>query len=443
VGPGEAATARGLLRGLGRFDVVSLCVNSVVGAGVFAMPAGIAIGAGRYSLVVIFAAFVVVALLALALAEVASRYDVTGGPQYYAQVTFGPLTGFTVGWLFALSGVASTALISQVMLDYSAQLWPALAAPWPRALAITAFTTALAVVNVRGVTHGAWLGNWLTIAKMLPLGLIAVAGLWFAGWNDIPGAEPRQPDGLADALQLAIFACVGFHVAAVVAGEMRDPRRDLPFSILGGLAIACLLYLLLMLACFGVLPDTAASPLPLVDVARAFIGPAGATLMAAAAAVSCAGGLAVQMLVVPRYAFALGEVGDLPRSIADVHRAYRTPHVAIITYAVVAWLLTITGTFKYLLGIFVISRVLAHGSTAAALIVLRRREGPAPVALPGGIVISVLALLACAGIVLTASWTSVRDVAIVTAIGCAMRAWVRHRPKRVSSPPVADHGDAS
>ncbi len=421
----------GLLRGLGRFDVVALCVNSIVGAGVFALPAGLAINAGRYSLAVIFMAFVVVGLLALTLAEVASRYDVTGGPQYYAQVTFGPLAGFTVGWLFVLSSIASTALIAQVMLDYGAALWPALAAPWPRAVVITVFMILLAGINIQGVTRGAGLGNLLTIAKMLPLGLIALAGLWFAGWNEIPATEPRQPDGLSDALQIAIFACVGFHVAAVVAGEMRDPRRDLPVSILGGLAIACLLYGLLMLACFGVLPDTAASALPLVDVAKAFVGPAGAALMATAAVVSCAGGLSVQTLVGPRYVFALGAARDLPRRIIGVHRTFRTPHVAIVAYVAISWLLTITGTFKYLLAIFVIARMLAHGSTAAALIVLRHREGRAPVHIPGGSVIAVLALLACATIVASTSFQAVRDVVIVLAVGLAIRAAVRWRARRI------------
>jgi amino acid transporter len=415
----------GLHRGLGRFDVVALCVNSIVGAGVFALPAGLALDAGRYSLAVIFVAFVVVAFLALSLAEVSSRYDVTGGPQIYAERTFGPLTGFTVGWLFSVSRLASYALIAKIMLDYAAALWPVLAAPIPRAVAITAFTLALAVVNVRGVTRGAWVGNLLTLAKMLPLGLIAIAGLWFAGWNELPSTAPREPDGLTDALQLALFACVGFDVAAIVAGEMRDPRRDLPVSILGGLAISCLLYLLLMLACFGVLPDTAAAKLPLADVAETLIGPAGATLMAIAAVVSCAGGLAVQMLVSPRNIYALGESGDLPRAIVAVHRSFRTPWVAIVVYASLSWLLTITGTFKYLLAIFVISRMLAYGSTAAALIVLRRREGPAPVPVPGGVVISVLALAACVALFATSSIQALRDVAIVVVVGFVIRALVR------------------
>ena len=409
---------------------MALCVNSIVGAGVFALPAGLALDAGRYSLAVILAAFVVVGFLALSLAEVSSRYDVTGGPQVYAQRVFGPLTGFTVGWLFSVSRIASYALIGQVMLDYAAVVWPALAPPVPRAAAITVFTTVLAAINVRGVTRGAWTGNLLTIAKMLPLGLIAIAGLWYAGWNDIPASEPREPDGLLDALNLALFACVGFDVAAIVSGEMRDPRRDLPVSILGGLAISCLLYLLLMLACYGILPDTAGSKLPLTDVAEHFIGPAGATLMALAAVVSTAGGLAVQMLVSPRNIFALAEAGDLPRPVAAVHRAFRTPHVSIIVYAVLSWILAITGAFKYLLAIFVIARLLVYGSTAAALLVLRRREGPAPVPVPAGVAVSVLALAACVAVVATQSSQAVRDVVIVVAVGLAVRALVRRRAGR-------------
>ncbi len=424
-----------LYRGLRRFDVISLTVNSIVGAGVFAMPAGLAISSGRWSLAVVLAAFAVVALLALSLAEVASRYDVTGGPQYYAQVTFGPLTGFTVGWLFVVSRFASYALIAHIMLDYAAALWPTLAAPWPRAVALTVFTAVLTAINVRGVTRGAWIGNLLTIAKILPLTLIALAGLWFAGWNDVPTNAPQEPDGLASGLRLALFACFGFEVAAIVAGEMRDPRRDLAISILGGLAISCGLYLLLMLACYAVLPDTAASALPLADVAEAFLGPAGGTLMAIAAVVSCAGGLAVAILVSPRNMFALGESGDLPPAFAAVHPVWQTPHVSIIVYAVLSWLFAVTGTFEYLVTVFVISRILAYGSTSAALIVLRRREGPAPVPMPGGQWIAVAALLCCAAIVFTTSWTAVRDVAIALAIGLAIRAWVRRRTEgsRVAS----------
>ncbi len=410
--------------------MVLLTINSIVGAGVFALPAGLAVDAGHWSLAVIFAAFAVVAVLALSLAEVASRFDVTGGPQYYAQVTFGPLTGFTVGWLFTVTRFASYALIAQIMMDYAVAIWPAFEEPWPRAVAITVFTAFLTVINVRGVTRGAWVGNLLTIAKMLPLIAIALVGLWFSGWNNLPTTEPQQPDGISDALQLALFACFGFEVIAIVAGEMRDPRRDLAVSILGGLGISCLLYLLLMLASFGVLENTAVFERPLVNVVEAFVGPAGGTLMALVAVVSCAGGLAVAMLVSPRNMFALGESGDLPLAFAAVHPEWRTPYISIIVYAVLSWLFAVTGTFKYLLEVFVIGRMLAYGSTSLALIVLRRRQGPAPVPIPGGPAIAVLALAACAAIIATSTLTSVRDVVIVILIGFAIRAVVRWRDGR-------------
>ena len=168
-------------------------------------------------------AFIVIGFMALALAEVASRFEVTGGPQVYAQIAFGPLAGFTVGWLFTLSRFASFALIAQVMFDYAAVIWPALGDAWMRAAGITLYALVFAVVNVRGVKLAAWSGNIITIAKLLPLVPIALAGLWFAGWNNLPVAEPRAPDGLANALQLALFACFGFDVASILAGEMRIP----------------------------------------------------------------------------------------------------------------------------------------------------------------------------------------------------------------------------
>jgi amino acid transporter len=152
--------------------------------------------------------------------------------------------------------------------------------------------------------------------------------------------------------------------------------------------------------------------------------------MAIAAVISCAGGLAVQMLVTPRNFYALGESGDLPLAIVSVHPTWRTPWVAILATALVSWALAITGTFQYLLGLFVISRMLAHGSTAAALIVLRRREGPAPLRIPAGVVISVLAVAACIALAVLAPLEQVRDVAIVVAAGFLVRALVRSRAAR-------------
>lgn len=260
-GPDQVA-APALLRRLRRVDIVALTINAVIGAGIFAMTAGLTAAAGRWSIAVLGAAVVLVGLCALSLAEVASRYEVTGGPQVYAQDAFGPLAEYTVGWLLAISRLASYAALSHVMMNYAAVVAPVLDAPLPRATGIVFVTALLAFLNLRGITSGAVTVKIVTLVKLLPLVALALAGLWLAGWNDIPATEPRQPDGLKDGLLLALFACVGFEPATMVAGEARDPRRDLAAGILTGLAITCLLYLLLMFTCFALLPDPAVSSRP-------------------------------------------------------------------------------------------------------------------------------------------------------------------------------------
>jgi amino acid transporter len=235
-----------------------------------------------------------------------------------------------------------------------------------------------------------------------------------------------MPDGITKGLALALFACFGFEQAGIVAGEMRDPRRDIAPAILIGIGIVCAVYLLLVFAAFALLPDPASSTRPLADAAEALVGPAGAIAIAIAAVFSCAGSMSATMLVAPRLFFALGERGDLPRTLAAVHAARRTPHVAIVLLAIVSWLLAVSGTFEYLVTLFVIIRVITYGSVSAALIKLRRRDGAAPVAVPGGNAIAAAALLCVVAITLTTSWQAVWHVAIALAVGLAIRAVTRY-----------------
>ncbi len=422
--------APGLLRRLRRIDVIALTVNVTIGAGVLAMPAGLAASSGRWSLAVLFGAFALTALLALSLCEVASRFQVTGGPPIYAADAFGSVTGFSVGWLLGLSRAVSVAAISQTMLNYLVALVPTLDGQWPRLTVLTLFILMLIALNIRGVTKGAGLSNLLIIAKLLPLLPLALAGLWLAGWNDVPDTPPAMPDGITTGITLALFACFGFEQAGVVAGEMRNPRRDIAPAILIGLGIVCVMYLLLMCAAFALLPDPAASKLPLADAAAALAGPVGAIVISIAAVLSCAGSMSATMLVAPRLFFALGESGDLPRGLAAVHSRHHTPFVAIAFLGGVCWLLAVSGTFEYLISLFVIIRVITYGSVSAALIRLRRRDGAAPVSIPAGSLIAVAALACVAFVALTTSWIALRDVAIALAVGLAVRAGVRWREAR-------------
>ena len=413
-----------LRRDLRRIDVVALTANVMIASGIFAMPGTLSRLAGHYSVAVLIAAFAMVALLALSLVEVSSRYAVTGGAQVYAGDAFGPLAGFSIGWLMALSRAASFGAIARVMLDYLGQLWAPLGRQGLQVIALTVFALTLILANVRGVTRGAQLGNLFTVAKILPLALLALVGTGFAGWNHLPAAAPKEFGALTQALLIALFACFGFEQAAIVTGEMRDPKRDLASGILVGLGIAGLLYLLLLLACFALVPDMQRSTLPLVDAAIALLGPLGGKLMAVAAVMSCGGALAGLMLVSPRVLFALAESGDMPHALSAVHPRYHTPHVAIWVMGIAVWLLAISGTFIYLATIVVVARILTYASTSAALIVLRRR-GPSPFPIPGGPIIAVLALVCTLGILATTSLVALRDVAIALLAGLVLRAFLR------------------
>jgi amino acid transporter len=149
--------------------------------------------------------------------------------------------------------------------------------------------------------------------------------------------------------------------------------------------------------------------------------------------------MAATMLVAPRLFYALGVSGDLPRPLAAVHEKRNTPFISIAFLGGLAWLLAVSGTFEYLISLFVIIRVIAYGSVSAALIRLRLRDGPAPVTVPGGNVIAVAALLCVVAVTLTTSWLAVWHVAIALAVGLAVRAvtrWVSERtvPVRRNTP---------
>lgn len=415
-----------LVRELRRTDIVGLTVNNVIGAGIFTMPAALAAGAGGASLVVLLLTILMTSMMALCLVEVASRFDTTGGPMIYASEAFGPRTGFIVGWLMYLSRLAAFGAIVVVMLDYGAGLWPALAAPTVRVAVVTLVVAGLAAINIRGVAHGARMSSALAAAKVVPLVLVAGAGIWMVG--ALPAAaSPERLGDLGGAVLVAFFTCMGFETGAVLAGEVRHPQRDLPTGILGGMCGVAIVYTLVMVACLRAVPDLAHATRPLAAAAAAALGPAGATVVSMTAVLSCAGTLTVMMLTTPRVLFALAAHGDVPPVLASVNPARHTPAIAIVVSAAVIWVLTVSGTFVYLATFSAMARLLMYGSTCAALIVLRRRDGPAPVTIPWGPVFSVLSmLLATAAIVATAG-TQIRDLTIAVALGWALRAAVRHR----------------
>src|SRR5882672_1542240 len=167
-----------LLRGLGKWDLVALVINSVVGAGLFGLPSQVYALAGTYSLAACIVSGVAIALIVLCFAEVGSRFGATGGPYLYARAAFGPLIGFQVGWLMWIARITGFASLTNLLVSYLAFFIPAVNADAVRALVIVVVVLVLALVNIIGLRATATTTNVLTAGKLIPLVLLAAAGVF-------------------------------------------------------------------------------------------------------------------------------------------------------------------------------------------------------------------------------------------------------------------------
>lgn len=412
-------TDEGLLRGIGRGSMVALFINAVIGAGIFGLPSRVHALLGPYALLAYLACAALVLLVVLCFAEVGSRFERTGGPYLYASAAFGPAAGFQVGWLVWLTRVTAFAALCNLLLEYLAYFWPAATTPAWRIALVAAIVALIAAVNLRGVRPAAIVGNVFTTAKLVPLVLFVAIGLCFVEpARYVPQAAPDIGDFSAGML-LLVFAFTGFETATVPAGEVREPRRTLPFAILAAMAVIVPLYLLVQAVCIGTLPELASSTRPLADAAERFAGRIGAAVIVVGALVSIAGTLNGLVLAAPRLLFAMAEQGQLPRAFAAVHPRWRTPWFAIAATALCMLALTLSGSFLSAVAISTLTRLLAYAATCAALPVLRRREDATPALFraPGGTATVVVALVVIAWLLANASVRELRDVAIAMALG--------------------------
>jgi amino acid transporter len=413
------AAAAGLIRGLRRWDLVALVINSIIGAGIFGLPARVFALAGTYSLLAYVVAAIAIVLIILCFAEVGSRFKATGGPYLYARVAFGPLMGFQVGWLLWLGRIAGSAALCNLFVAYLGYFVPTVSAnPW-RSVAIVATISALASANIIGVRVTTAVTNALTLGKLIPLCLFIVVGLFFVDPQRYSLAPSPGYGSFSQAALLLVFAYTGFEGAAIPTGEMRDPARHLPFALLTGPAVVVLVYLLVQMVCIGTLPDLAHSERPLSDASLGFLGAPGASLIAAAALVSIGGALNAAIFATPRLLFAMGENRQLPQIFSMTHVRFRTPIAAIALTSMVTLSLSLFTTFISALTIGVIVRLTVYTTTCAALPVLRRDSGvpQAAFSAAAGPLVSAVAVVLSVWLLSNSPWSEMRLAGMAVVMG--------------------------
>src|SRR5437868_4670162 len=363
----------GLSREIRKWDLVALLVNVTVGAGIFKLPADVQKAVGNYSLAAFVACAVVIALIALCFAEVASRFSGTGGPYLYAKVTFRSPLGFLVGWLMWLTRLAGFATLLLVIVSYLGYFWPPSESGFPRIAIIVGLVLVLTIINLIGVKQSARASDVFTVSKLIPLLLFVGVGLFFISRSSFTLEAAPEVGSFSAAVFILIYAFSGFEAVLINTGEIREPQRVIPFALIVALSASVLLFLLIQVVCIGTLPQLANSERPLADASAAFLGAWGPTMIAAGALVSVFGTLNVIMLACSRLPFAMATHGQLPAALARVHTRFRTPHVSIVVSALAILVFALPGTFIYAVKFTVITRLLVFASTCVALPILRRR----------------------------------------------------------------------
>jgi len=289
------------------------------------------------------------ALIVLCIADAGSRVALTGGPYAYIGVALGPYAAFLAGVMLWMLGLFATAAVSTVFAASVGQLVPALGGRAMETVVLVVVYTFWALVNVRGVALGARLNSVATVAKLVPLLLIAIGGLFFVRAEHMTITAWPAPTDIARTSLLLIFAFAGVETALVPSGEVRDTARTVPRAIALAMLGITLLYVALQVSAQGILgPALPGAATPLADAAGiAYVG-WGRTLLLAGAALSMFGYLGGMTLSVPRIVFAMAGDGYLPRALAAVHPAHHTPHAAIVVQTVATLGLAVTGTFERL-----------------------------------------------------------------------------------------------
>ena len=280
-----------LERGIGRWDLAAIAINTIIGTGIFILPARVTGLIGDFSLLAFVACAVIIGAIVLCFAEVSSRFESTGGPYLYAHQAFGPLVGFEVGWLYWVVRVATYAANCNAFLIYLGFFYPAANEGWLRIAIICAVVIPMTAINVIGVRQSALLTNVFTVGKIVPLLLLVAVGVFFIQPANFDFADSPTYTNFSQAVLLLIYAYVGFEAAVIPAGESKNPTRDLPFALFVALGFCTVLFILVQMVAIGTLPGLAESKTPLADAAATFMGPLGAGFIAIGALISILGNL--------------------------------------------------------------------------------------------------------------------------------------------------------
>lgn len=419
-------TAEGLKRVVGVSGLALSIVNGVIGSGIFVLPAIVGIAMGAFGLFSYVVCSIMLASIMLCYAEIGSKITSSGGSYAYVETAFGNFFGFVVNWLFTFGwGILGSAAIMNILADSLAILFPDFSNPFIRGFFFFVLIGFMVLINIRGTKQGIALVKLITIIKLLPLLGIIIFGFSQVKMGNLQWEHLPSLKTFGDTALILFYAFAGFETSLGVSGEFKNPKRTVPLGICVGGIIVLIVYMLLQTVTQGVLGAGMASfkDAPLAAVAEKIIGTAGATILLITAAISCFGSVSADVMATPRSLFAGANDGMFPRFLGKVHPTFATPHLAIITYGSLIFIVSISGGFKQLAILASAAILLTYLAVILATIKLRRKKqesGDKTFRAPGGLTFPLIGIAAIIWLLTSLSKWEILSTLIFIAVVCVI-----------------------
>lgn len=372
---------------LGLFSIVLLGVNTIIGTGIYLLPAKPMALVGPSSILVYALVTVIVLAIALCFAECATFFSRNGAAYLYAKEAFGDFVGYQVGVLkWVVSLIAWAAFVVGFVMILG-EIWPSANQEPYRSLIIVSLLGGLGIINILGVKHVKLINNVVALTKLTPLFFFIILGLFYMNAENFSPFMPAdmQMGNIGEASLIIFFAFSGFETLAVAAEEMQNPQRNIPLAIVIVLSVAAVVYFLVQLVVVGVLgPALATSVTPIADAACCFFGPNGRLFILYSTLISSIGINIAASFTTPKTVEALAQDRLMP-VIFSQKGSYGTPVYAIILSVLLTIAAALSGSFMKLAAISVVARLCQYIPTCLAVFVLRKRQLPGTVFFPSSL----------------------------------------------------------
>ncbi len=357
---------KGLLRLLTLKDAVGVGLGAIIGAGIFVVT-GIAAGvSGPAFIVGLFIAGIIATFNALSSAQLAAIYPESGGTYEYGYILINPAFGFSAGWMFLISKLAAAGVVAIGFGSYFNQLMP-IGSPITFSVLAVIFLTG---ANCFGIKKAGILNLVIVTITILSLLYLVFSGVPEVKSENFKPFAPFGISGVAEASALLFFAFTGYARIATLAEEVSEPKKTIPKAIIITIVTAIILYSAISVVAIGVIgtENMAHSTSPLQVVADALTTPAISSIVTIGASTAMLGVLLSQVLGISRMMLAMGRRSDLPPIFQRVHKRYRVPHIGILITGIIILLLTLIGSFEFIVKAATFTILLYYSITNIAAI---------------------------------------------------------------------------